>query len=146
MALIDAYGARADRWPAAERARAHACLARSAAARSARAEAARLDALLDQAPKLKPSPAVIESTLADAPKPAGFGRTAEGHLKPPGRRVPLWPSVAMAASAAFGILVGVTTTPLQGPDGGQLGLSADVLEDLAFATSSHLLLPDEGSP
>ncbi|HYE00512.1 MAG TPA: hypothetical protein VEH84_14095, partial [Alphaproteobacteria bacterium] len=73
-ALLDAYGARPERWPPAERAAALALLAASAEARAARAEAAALDALLDLAAAPAPSAALVGRILGDAAAPRGWRR------------------------------------------------------------------------
>jgi hypothetical protein len=65
--LLDAYGARAERWPDAERDTALALLERSADARALRADAGRLDELLDLAPVTHPTPELVRRVMAGAP-------------------------------------------------------------------------------
>jgi len=65
--LLESYGAAPERWPADERDRAVALLARSPEARRLREAALRLDALLDAAPTGAASAALIERIVAAAP-------------------------------------------------------------------------------
>jgi len=67
--ILDAYGARPERWPEAERAAARALLASSPAARAAQADAARLDALLDAAPAPPAPPAELAARIVAAARP-----------------------------------------------------------------------------
>src|SRR5262249_37344088 len=69
-AVIDAYGTRAARWPAAERAAAAALVAESAEARALVTAAAPLDELLDSVPAIAPTPALRAAILAVAPRAA----------------------------------------------------------------------------
>ncbi len=85
--LLDAYGARPERWPIPERASALALLARSAEARALRDRAARLDALLDRLPEVVPSPRLTARVLRAA--------------RP--RRVAVWGAVALAAAAGLAL-------------------------------------------
>ena len=68
-ALLDAYGANAERWPPAERERAVALLAESSQARALQAATARMDALLDTVAAPQPSPELVRRALAGAPMP-----------------------------------------------------------------------------
>ena len=65
-ALLEAYGANPDRWPAEERSAALALLAQSPEAQGWRDASAHLDALLDQAPTHEGSAALIERIVAAA--------------------------------------------------------------------------------
>ena len=65
--LLDAYGARPERWPADEREAAVALLATSPEAAALRDAAARLDAALDLLPAPQPSAQLIAGVLAHAP-------------------------------------------------------------------------------
>ncbi|WP_119460427.1 hypothetical protein [Rhodospirillaceae bacterium SYSU D60014] len=79
-AITAAYGARPDRWPAAERDAANALLADSAAARTLLEGAAALDGLLDMVPAPAPAPTMRAAILAAAPRAATLslaGRLAE---------------------------------------------------------------------
>jgi hypothetical protein len=67
-ALLDAYGASPDRWPAEERDAARALLARSPQAQRWRDASAQLDALLDLAPAGAAAPALVERILAAVPE------------------------------------------------------------------------------
>jgi hypothetical protein len=92
--LLDAYGARPERWPDGERAAALALLARSAQARALRDRAARLDALLDRLPDVAPSPDLAARVLRAAPR-----RRRRGPA--------LWAAAALAAAAVLALwLVG----------------------------------------
>lgn len=63
QALIDAYGADAERWPFGERDAAEALLEESGAARAILSEARTLDALLADAPPVAVSPALKNRVL-----------------------------------------------------------------------------------
>jgi hypothetical protein len=67
-AILDAYGAEAWRWPAAERAAAESLLAASAEARALRAQAAQLDHLLTVSVAPGPSAALRAAILQAAPR------------------------------------------------------------------------------
>ena len=82
-ALLDAYGARPERWPDAERPAALALLFASREARARRDAAAALDAMLDRAPALAPSPELADRILAGAP------RGVRPASRPQRRRVPV---------------------------------------------------------
>jgi hypothetical protein len=108
-AIIAAYGARADRWPAAERDAAQAMLARSPEARALLAEATALDGLLDAVLALSSTPAMRAAVLATAPR--GATRTL------PKRLLDGWRGFlddlggwqvgpVLAASLVLGLLVG----------------------------------------
>jgi hypothetical protein len=67
-ALVDSYGSAIERWPADQRAAAHALLERSAIARERLDHAARLDAVLAGLPAPPPpSPALRRQILLTAP-------------------------------------------------------------------------------
>jgi|GEM_PF-1033646 len=95
--LLDAYGARPERWPDAERALALALLARSAEARALRAGAARLDALLERLPEAAPSAGLADRIVRAA--------------APRGRRLPGWAVVPLAAAAALALWLVVPRAP-----------------------------------
>jgi hypothetical protein len=129
--LLDAYGARSDRWPFSERAAALALLRDSAEARHVRDEAARLDALLDRATTPAPSPELLDRVLATASgaqQPpairAAARRLPNDHLTPsdgPLRACPTrqperrWRSVVAAAS--FAAAAATVALWLAGPSG-----------------------------
>jgi hypothetical protein len=102
--ILDAYGARPERWPAAERDSASALIAASTEAAKMRDGARRLDALLDEAPMHRVS-------LDTARIVAGVAAMS-GNVRrfPQHRRAAfsgLWPSFAgLAAAAAAGFVVG----------------------------------------
>jgi hypothetical protein len=64
VASLEIHGARLERWPAALAERARPLLAASVEARRAQSEAAALDALLDQAPSIEPSAALLSRVAA----------------------------------------------------------------------------------
>ena len=65
-AIVEAYGARPERWPEAERAAALGLLERSPEAVAVRTAAARLDGFLDRVPAAAPSDALVARVLAGA--------------------------------------------------------------------------------
>jgi len=67
-ALLDAYGAQPERWPADEREAARALLGQSPEAQRWRDTSARLDTVLDLAPPEPASSALIERILAATPQ------------------------------------------------------------------------------
>jgi hypothetical protein len=82
-AILDAYGAEARRWPAAERSAAEALLAASAEARALQARAAQLDRMLATSASPAPSAALKAAILQAAPRaartqPAGAGESLRG--------------------------------------------------------------------
>ena len=64
VANLEIHGARLERWPAALAERARPLLAVSAEARRAQSDAAALDALLDAAPSIEPSAALLARVAA----------------------------------------------------------------------------------
>jgi hypothetical protein len=68
VALLEAYGARPERWPEAERAAAAALLEQSAEARAHRDAAAALDAVLARATTAEPSADLAARIFAGAPR------------------------------------------------------------------------------
>jgi hypothetical protein len=108
--LVGAYGADPSRWPAGDRSRAEALLARSDRARRLLAEAQALDALLMQ--DAKPAAgehlaAAIVARAAAAPQERPLARPRDFRL---GWSLPhLWPqAVGLAAAAVLGFIVGWT--------------------------------------
>jgi hypothetical protein len=100
-ALLAAYGADLSRWPEDERPRAEAFLAISNDAALWVVEERRLDQLLDGAPDLSPSPALLRR-VAEIP-----ARNARALGQPFGR-LRHWIAGAVAL-AAMGAIVGVVT-------------------------------------
>jgi hypothetical protein len=108
--LIEAYGADPARWPAGERSRAEALLARSDRARRRLAEAQALDAVLMADAKAAADERLIAAVIARA--------TAEPQERSPVRPrefrldwslARLWPqAVGLAAAAVLGFVVGWT--------------------------------------
>lgn len=85
-ALLDAFGARPERWPAAERAAALDLLRVSRAARRIQSEAAELDTVLDRAPAPAPSAALFDRVLAanlGTAAPPTSSRTSMTSERPP---------------------------------------------------------------
>jgi len=110
-ALLDAYGADPDRWPPEERDAGRALLARLPQAQRWQDASAQLDALLDRAPVVIASPALVERVLAAAPQRANVGHAIRSaSTAPPGRRFAgrarAWRYVAAALPlAAAAVLV-----------------------------------------
>jgi hypothetical protein len=102
--LLDAYGARAERWPDAEREAALALLAASAAARARRDAAATLDAVLDRTPAAAPSRDLAHRILAGAPRP----RVVALRRRP---RAPVIAAIGLAAASLALWLVRRPATP-----------------------------------
>ena len=99
VALLDAYGADAERWPEHEQAAALVLLQRDPEARALRAQAARLDAVLAVVEPVEPSPALVARILGAAPSPAGARRRPLSFLRIP-RPSRAWRYVAAAAPLA----------------------------------------------
>ena len=98
-ALIDAYGARPERWPASERAAAEAFAASSIEAMAWLDRARRLDEALD-AWTMEPAGAVLrERVVAGGPKQHAARRGANV------RRL-WWAGAGLAAACAMGMVVG----------------------------------------
>ncbi len=151
-AMLAAYGAAPDRWPAAERAAADALIAGSASAARAVVEARALDLALDDSTAEVPADALARLTAATAfPPPRPAVRRAGIRSVPPAPArgwatnlaAAFWPRAAMFASvAALGIVVGLASEPAYSiSDSGVYaasddsvyavsGLSAESIEDL----------------
>jgi hypothetical protein len=103
--LIEAYGARPERWPRAERAAGEALLARMPALAARLTEARRLDHALD-AWKLGPAAAALgERIVAGAPRPLASrlgGRPARFW----------WVAAGLAAACATGVITGANLADL----------------------------------
>src|SRR5262245_34864145 len=95
--LLDALGARPERWPDGERDAAAALLARSATARAHRDAAAALDRLLDEAPAVAPSTALAARVLGAAPR-ASVVVPMRGR-----RRTALVAALGLAAAASLAV-------------------------------------------
>jgi hypothetical protein len=116
-ALLDAYGAEPDRWPASERAAGLAYLESSEEARAAMEPAAALDGLLDSiAPSTQISEDLADRIYALAP-------AAPQAERQPGNVIPFWrramPSGGngwqkIAATAILGIAAGVLFSEIRG--------------------------------
>jgi hypothetical protein len=127
-AVVESYGANPDRWPAAER-EAFDKLASTEEARAWLVEQRKLDAWLDRAEEVAPSPALLRRVAEIPVRHAAPG----GWVWPFGRlRSVLGAAVAVAA---VGMVVGMAT-PDNGSDGGAdewdelstLALGADLAE------------------
>ncbi len=94
--LIDAYGARPERWPPAERAAAEQWLAATPDALARWDEARTLDEALDAWTAPTPSAALRERILATAPRP---------RRQPAPARI-WWAGIGLAAACAMGMVVG----------------------------------------
>jgi len=96
-AMLDAYGAEAERWPEVERDAARRMIESSAEARRMWEDAAALDRLLDSLPDGLPSAGLADEVLAGAPRPRA-------------RRI--WTRALVAAvplAAAAGVVLWLTT-------------------------------------
>lgn len=134
-ALLDAYGANPQRWPAEQRAAALALVLRSPEARAKRDAAARLDALLDSAPSTRPSPELAARVLATA----GVRARRVGTPGAARQRHPAWryalAAVPLAAAAAIVLFLTRATEP---PAGQQM---AYLVEDVgSYTTPMDVLL------
>jgi hypothetical protein len=150
-AMLDAYGAAPDHWPAAERSAAEALIAGSAEAARAVAEARALDMALDESTAQVPADALARLTPATAfPPPRAAEQRAAVKIAPSPKRGwataladAFWPRAAVFASiAALGIVVGLASEPaysisddsvFAASDDGIYavsGLSAETIEDL----------------
>lgn len=101
-ALLDVHGADLGRWPEALREPAQALLVHSDRARAAQARARRLSALLDAAPEVLPSPALMARIAA---LPIRHPRQSWGARWWPFGS-PLAPLFAWSAAALLGLFVG----------------------------------------
>lgn len=135
-ALLDAHGARPERWPAGEREAATALSLASADARAALAEAEALDLLLDGLGAPEPSAELVDRVMGAAPvampqprprrRPGKLSR-ALGLIWPD---VPAWkPATALAASLVLGLAAGSFAPP------GAVDLSG-------YSDDSALIFPD----
>jgi hypothetical protein len=123
QALLDAYGGRPERWPAAERASAEAYLAATPEAAALAVQARALDGWLDAWTPAPASAALRERILEAVPRPR------EGwSLRP--RRV-LWASAGLAAACCMGIIVGADVA-----DPGRLSANAALDAAGAVLTTS----------
>lgn len=104
--LLDTHGSHLDRWPASAREALGDLLERSPAARSRWEEERRLDALLDVAPAVEPTPALLARI---ASLPALHPRQARAAWWP--FQSSLAPLFAWGAAAVLGVVVGVSQAP-----------------------------------
>jgi anti-sigma factor RsiW len=133
-ALAAAYGADLARWPLDERHAAEELLATSSEAAACLAEQHRLDELLDGVPDVVPSPALLRG-VAEIPVRHGM-RPGERSLWP-FDRLRNWLSV-VAAAAAMGIIVGVTTSNPTPADEAEASLDELSMTALAVDLSEEL--------
>jgi len=120
-ALLDAYGADPDRWPADERGAALALLEEDAAARALREHAARLDAVLATVEEASPSPALVERILAAAPAtavetrrpPVSRGVNPRGAVR--GRNAWRYFSAGLPLAAAAALALWLASSPEETP-------------------------------
>jgi hypothetical protein len=101
--LIDAYGARPERWPDAEREAAEQWLAATPDAVVRLGEAARLDRALDAWSLPATSAVLREKVVATAPK-------ARGTVRPAARL--WWAGAGLIAACAMGMVVGANLADL----------------------------------
>jgi hypothetical protein len=127
--LLDAYGARAERWPAGEREAAEALLAQSAEARRWREEAARLDVALDRAPVATTSADLAGRILAALP----------AHRVP--RRPRAWRWLAAGASLAAAAALALSLRGTGVPEPQPTRLATSDLDAYATPTDVWLVTP-----
>ena len=128
--ILDAYGADARRWPAAERVAAEALIAGSAEAATLREDAAALDMMMDLSAAPAPSPELMARVLAGREPSAGWLAI----LWPFG---PVWqPVSAMAAAAVLGIAIGAVAPNIVIPDYGDSAIAE--VESLALGPTLNL--------
>ena len=150
--LVDAYGARPERWPAAERPAALALLTDSGEARALRDQAETVDTLLDQALVQDPSPALAERILAAAPlySSSAMGPTVREGITDRVRhwlrrtlpKTTDWRDVtALATSLLVGVALGYLT-PLAGNADGWTEAELQAVDAFAFGA----LVSEDDSP
>ena len=138
--LVDAYGARLERWPEIERPAALALLDGSAPARALCEQAAALDALLDQAAIPAPSPELADRILALAPAPGNAPKIRNEGLS---GRMRHWLQLLLpeaadwrgAAALAASLLVGIALgylTPLADGAAGWTATEQQAMDAFAF--------------
>lgn len=143
-AMVEAYGAKPEHWPAAERPAALALLEASDEARALHREAAALDGLLDRATMPAPSPALAERIMVQAlaapvAEAAPSAEVRTGLWARAGRRLRLllpeaadWRgAAALAASLMVGIAVGYLT-PLADGGAGWTAAEQQAIDAFAF--------------
>lgn len=112
--LTEAYGARPERWPEAERAAALALIASDPGARRLADEAVKVDRLLDESASAPVTRALEERILAQLPS---NGRRSAGFAERLGEwfAARAWlPASALACSLALGLAVGALLPGLVG--------------------------------
>jgi hypothetical protein len=107
-ALVAAYGAGPQRWPAAERADALRRIAEDPALAAEIEDAARLDALLDALPDPAPNPA-LRVALKNIPDRSGASLLDRLAAIWPFAGAGWRPATGLAAAAVLGIVVGFST-------------------------------------
>lgn len=125
--LVDAYGANQARWPEAERAAAVTLAQGSAEAQALLRDAARLDEVLDLAPSVAPSTALLGAVLARQQGATGWWRALLGVM-------PIWqPAAALVLAAILGLGLGSSGTLMPRDevvvDVAALSLAVDLDED-----------------
>jgi hypothetical protein len=133
--LLDAYGARPDRWPPDERESACALLEGSPQARHWHAASAQLDGVLDMAPAATATSALVDRIMDATPRrpdatprrPAATGlrlASAQTRLRPV-RRAAAWRYVgaALSLAAAATLVLWLRTQPLPAPEATNISLA-----------------------
>lgn len=112
-AILDAYGAAPERWPADERAAAEALLARSPEARRLALAAGGLDRVLARYEPLKPTPALRAAILAGAPGGRAEAAAANGFWAALLQELGGWrpAGAALAAALVLGVVAGGLVHP-----------------------------------
>ena len=100
QAVVDAFGASSDRWPAAERSALERLVISDEAAHEIVSEAGKLDFMLDQAAPPEPAPELMADILFVPPK--ANWRQVLAELWPFG---PIWkPASGLAMALAFSVI------------------------------------------
>lgn len=155
--LIDAYGARPERWPDGERSAALRLLDESVEARHLRDQAACLDTLLDAAPEPTPSEALLVRIAAIPQSPQAprleplrraertpvsdaVARPAPRTVRTPGRRARVFAAAASIVAVA-GLGVWLTRAPEISPNATVPGPLAEI--EVYGTTTDALLASDD---
>ncbi len=160
--LVDAYGSRLDRWPAALRPGAEQLLLRDAQAAALVAEARALEAILDAAPRSgaldtsalvsRITAAAVSSRTEIAPSRATgpttvtvipLGRSAGRPGKPALRQAATWQAAAaLAASLVLGLALGATGIASTSVERVAEAIGLDVADQSVLALASEDTLED----
>lgn len=138
--LLEVHGAMLERWPAELGAAARRLLDSSERARERWSEARRFEALLDAAPAIEPSSALIArlATLpARHPQSSGFAWWPFGN--------PFPPLLAWGAAASLGLIVGLAVPELDAEESSVWEPSEDAAQNEDWRELSELALGGQWS-